>query len=317
MATIPRKEETDFLGANAGAAGVPAFTDVLFISDNHAVLPSGTEQTLAEGTVTGKPDLYEWTDGHLQLVNVEGEGEDLKLVNPCGAVLGAGGGDSATGGATAAISNGGATIVFTTLHSGPTCEEPSRLYERVNGRETVEVSAPQGVVVGPAERGKVYYDGATSDGAKVFFSTVTPLTAGETTQEKKELKLFVYDSEEPENNKLKLVAPGISPVANEGPSRALVISENGSTAYYETGEGIINIVRYDIATGESIHVAAVRGPHGELEPSYTTPNGEFLVFAASVAVHRARHLKKKRVFWVNRVVRVTTRCTGTTPPTEA
>jgi hypothetical protein len=271
---------TKFAGANAGAAGIPSFTDVLFISGDHTLIPSGSERTLAEETVTGKPDLYDWTNGSLRLVNIEGEGEELKLVNPCGAVLGVGGSDSAAGGETSAISNSGSTIVFTTVHSGPTCEEPSRLYERVDDRETVEVSAPQGVVVGPAERGDVYYDGATSDASKVFFSTVTPLTAGETTQEKKALKLFVYNSEEPEGERLKLVATGINPVANEGPSRALVISEDGSTAYYETGEGIMNISRYDIATGESTPVATVHGPGSELEPSYTTPNGKFLVFAA-------------------------------------
>jgi hypothetical protein len=284
VASIPmeyiRSGFTQIAGANLGTVDVPAFTDVLFTSDDHILIPPGSERTLAEETVAGAPDLYEWIDGHLQLVNVEGEGQGLKLVNLCGALSGVGKFDSAAGGATAAISNSGATIIFTTLRSGPTCEEPSRLYERINDQETVEVSAPQGVVVEPAERGNVYYDGATSDGSKVFFSTVTPLTVGETMAEKKEFKLFVYDSEEPEGKKLKLVATGVDPIANEGPSRALVISEDGSTAYYETGEGIIEIVRYDIATGESFPVATAHKPAGEFEPSYTTPNGEFLVFAA-------------------------------------
>jgi hypothetical protein len=284
---------TEFAGANAGAAGIPAFTDVLFISGDHTLIPPGSERALAEETVQGEPDLYNWTDGHLQLVNVEGEGEGLKLVNPCGAVLGVGGSDSAAGGATAAISNSGSTIVFTTLHSGPTCEGPSGLYERVDDRETVEVSAPQGVVVEPAERGDVYYDGATADGSKVFFSTVTPLTAGETVAEKKELKLFVYDSEEPEGKRLKLVAAGIDPVANEGPSRVLVISEDGSTAYYETGEGVMTINRYDTTTGESIPVATVHGPIGQFESSYTTSNGDFLVFAAAGGGTQSATLEEK------------------------
>jgi hypothetical protein len=271
-----------FLGANAGSAGVPAFSHVLFASTDHALLPSGSERTLAEETVAGKPDLYDWTEGQLRLVNVEGEGEgeELKLVNRCGAELGTGVGDSAGGGATNAISNDGSRVIFRTLHSGPTCAEPSRLYMRVNGRETVEVSAPQGVVVEPSERGDVHYDGATSDGTMIFFSTVTPLTAGESVNEKRETKLFEYDTEEPEGKRLKLIAGLAEEGDDEGPSRELVISEDGSTAYYETGSEINPIYRYDIATGVSTPVATVKGPNDPFEPSYATPNGEFLVFAA-------------------------------------
>ncbi len=271
---------TEFLGANAGTASVPAFNHVLFASVDHALLPAGSERTLAEETVEGARELYDWTEGHLKLANVEGEGAQAMLLDRCGAVLGAGGADSAAGGATGAISSDGSTIFFTTPQSGPTCEEPSRLYMRIDNGETVEVSAPQGTVVEPSERGDVYYDGATSDGTKVFFSTVTPLTVGESMEEKKELKLFEYDREEPEGQKLKLVASGMSGTATEGPSEALVISEDGSTAYYEVGSAILSIVRYDLATGESTPVATVSGPTVAYEPSYTTPNGEFLVFAA-------------------------------------
>jgi hypothetical protein len=278
VAEVPYGVRTDFVGANAGVPrGEPAFSQVLFESQNHSLPSAGSERARAEETNAGATELYDFTEGSVRLVNLTSEGT---LLNRCGARLGEGNGDSTGEGTSGAVSADGSRIFFKTLASGPTCEDPSRLYERLNDKETVEVSAPQGVLVGPAERGDVYYDGATADGSKVFFSTVTPLTAGETFQERKELKLFVYDSEEEEGNRLKLIAPGIDPVANEGPYRSLVISEDGSTAYYETGEGIINIFHYDIATGESTFVATVHGPGTENEPSYVTPSGEFLVFAA-------------------------------------
>ncbi len=41
------------------------------------------------------------------------------------------------------------------------------------------------------------YNYATPEGSKVFFNTQTPLTAGETPEEKSENKLFEYDTESP------------------------------------------------------------------------------------------------------------------------
>ncbi len=117
---IPAEDsrETHLLGANAGVPSARAFSDVVFASDDHSLLPP-PEGTLAEETVVGAPDLYEWTDGRLRLVNVEGEGSGLKPLNGCGATLGAGGADPAGDGGADAISADGSRIVFTTEHSGP------------------------------------------------------------------------------------------------------------------------------------------------------------------------------------------------------
>ena len=62
---------------------------------------------------------------------------------------------------------------------------------RVDGRETVEVSAPQGVELNPSERQAVNYDAASADGSEVVFNTGTPLLAGETASEN---KLFIYNT---------------------------------------------------------------------------------------------------------------------------
>ncbi len=270
--TPPTAGGSHFVGANAGTASVPAFSDVLLSSTDHELLLPDAEHTVAEDTVAGAPDLYDWTEGKLRLVNVEGEGSQLKLVDPCGAVLGVGKGDSYGGGGTGAVSADGSKIFFTSPASPEEagCSEPS-LYMRVDGRETVEVSAPQGVKLKPSERHKVTYDGATPDGSRVFFDTTTVLIAGESTED----KLFEYDTEKPEGERLKLIAPGFSGI--QGPSRFLVISEEGSTIYYTANS---SIYRYEIGSGKTSFVATTSSPHYFDESSYTTPNGDFLVFVA-------------------------------------
>ena len=275
---IPPGEEEIFLGANAGTASVPALSHVLFTSTDHVLLPLSAERTVAETAVAGAPDLYEWTDGQLRLVDVEGEGARLKLVDPCGAELGVGRGDSYGGGGTGAVSADGSKIFFRTRP----CEgEPSRLYMRVVGSsEPVEVSAPQGVKLEASERQKVTYDGATPNGSRVFFDTRTPLIAGESTED----KLFEYDTEGPEGERLKLIAAGFS--GTQGPSSSLIVSEDGSTIYY-TASG--SIYRYETGNGQKSFVATPSTPVAFDEPSYTTPDGDFLVF-----VRRLRRSQTRR-----------------------
>ena len=59
---------------------------MLFESNDHQILPEGPERTVAEETEPGEfsYDLYDWTGGALRLVNVEGEGSNVKKLNACG-----------------------------------------------------------------------------------------------------------------------------------------------------------------------------------------------------------------------------------------
>jgi hypothetical protein len=263
VASVPREHRANFLGANEGRAGAPAFSDVLFESNDHALSLSEPEQALAEATVEGAEELYDWTDEHLRLVNVEGEGANVKLVDKCGARLGEGADTAGGAGSTNAISEDGSKIFFTTPHSGASCEGPPRLFVRVNGRETVEVPAPAG--------SPVHYNGATPDGSEVFFTAAD--------------NLFEYDT----------LTGVLTHIASEltagfelkGITPYVVVSEDGSTVYYETEAGVasgfVNIFHYNTRNGETNFVATARGGHFSLlsiEPSYTTPNGAFLVFAA-------------------------------------
>jgi hypothetical protein len=262
--------------ANAGTATVPAFSDVLFRSDDHSLLPPGDpERALAEATIAGAPDLYDWTEGHLRLVNVEGEGAGLKLVNQCGAEAGS---DEANGPTKInAVSEDGSRIFFTTEHSGATCEGPASLYMRVDGRETVEVSAPnEGVELPESERQDAYYDRANADGSEVFFSTEATLTAGVPQERQSHQNLYVYESEAPAGHRLTFV--GVMGTPFSGYYNEFLMSEDGSTAYYETSPD--SIARYEVATGKTTGLPEFGETAIEGEPAYATPNGEYFTFVA-------------------------------------
>jgi hypothetical protein len=283
--SIPRSEgeRTQFLGASSD------FSHVLLDSVDHALLPPGAERIAAEGTDAGAQNLYDWTDGHLQLVNVRKEGA---LVSPCGAGLGEW--QSSTlerdnYGTVNAVSQDGSKIFFISPQpyeasgSEPGCEEPARLYMRANGGEPVEVSAPEpGITLAPSEILPVRYNYATPDGSKVFFNTETALTSDDPS---KANKLFEYDTEAPEGKRLKRIASGVPVSYGVGikAGKGLFFSEDGSTVYVEpdTSGGVEAISRVETSTGKSSVVAASSPSRGASEPSYSTPNGEFFLFTSS------------------------------------
>ena len=277
LASVPNLGEgtdfTGFLGANAGTPGVPAFSDVVFASRDHALLPPGPERKLAEETEAEQFDLYEWTGGGLRLVNVDSEG---RLVNRCGAWLGDR--SKEAGNALNAVSADGSKLFFISPNPNapPACLQP-QLYMRVDGRETVEVSEPEGVRVEPSERALVAYDGASADGSKVFFTTATGLTPGAGTG----FHLYEYDTEAEVGHRLTLIADGVSGIERQWINPYVVASEDGSTVYflgaYEQGVGIF---RYDTATREKSFVAVASETAEAAEPMYATADGGFLLFAS-------------------------------------
>ncbi len=274
VASIPNQDNGELLGSTAD------FSNVLFDTTDHSLL-FGAEGAVAEGTVENAPDLYDWTDGQLQLVNVTTQGS---LVNACGANLGQQEGSGGEGGLNA-VSKDGSKIFFTAPGvdarpglTGPSCKEPIRLYMRTDNRETVELSAPApGVKLEPSEILSVRYNAATPDGSYVFFNTESALTADDAS---KANKLFEYNTA---TGLLKRIASGVERHTGQGPY--FVMSEDGSTVYYETavGNGVKDIYRYDLSTGEPpSFVATIGEPRGSFaEPSYTTPDGRFLLFVAA------------------------------------
>jgi hypothetical protein len=300
MLSVPPEfaKATLFVGANAGAAGVAPFSDVFFVSANHALLPPGPEREAAEETDPELPDLYEWSEGRLRLVNMNSKG---KLLNACGALLGGSPGPTrgeAEGEAINAVSADGSKVLFTSPPKGyslrtsrPECLKP-QLYMRVDGRETVDVSEPEGVSVPPSQRGPVRYLGASSDGSKVYFTTATVLTpaGGEG------YLLYEYDTEAPIGHRLTLIANNLTNLINQTAANpGAVVSEDGSTVYYsgtntleEAGKSVAvqGIWRYDAITKTTSFVAVPARTVREIEYWYTTPDGRFLVFPSSLPAVR-------------------------------
>ncbi len=300
VATTPWQAETSFVGASAD------FSDVLFTSLEHAECPrrarprsgcelplSGAEEEAAvKETDSGAPDLYDWTEGGLRLVNAW----NGRLVNRCGATLGAGIlGQGQNFGTVNAVASDGATIFFTAPYGGtasePGCTEPARLYMRVNGGEPVEVAKPEepGVEVGTVSNplSVVRYNYATPDGSEVFFNTEMALTSDDSS---KVNKLFEYDADEPEGRRLKRIASGVPMESGVGirESEGFFFSEDGSTVYAVSGSsGVQEITRYDTSTGESTHVAHIKAS-SEFKRSYSTPSGEFFLFPSTEVENEPR-----------------------------
>jgi hypothetical protein len=290
VASIPAAEvprgETSFAGANAGVpGGVPPFSAVVLRSPQRALLPPGREREAAEQTRRGRQNLYELADGRVQLVNVDSDGRSL---NPCGAELGHS--SILSGDAVNAVSADGSRVFFTSPQGPglPGCLEPA-LYMRVGGA-TVDASEPEGVSVAPSARGDVLYDGASADGSKVFFTTATALMPS--VDSRPGFKLYEYDTEAPPADRLTLIGNEVAGVETERINPGVVISEDGSTVYYA---GVCDIVthgqsvpvsgicRYETATGKTRFVAVPRETPAANEPSYVTPDGNYLLFASGSA----------------------------------
>ncbi len=285
MATIPRNDVVGNRTELEGASG--DFSDVLMGSVDHSLPLSAGEKAAAEETIAEAKDLYDWSHGHLRLVNFRNSGS---LVNSCGAELGSGAA-AETINTVHAVSEDGSKIFFTSpqrfraLPSEPSCEEPTRLYMRMGESEPVEVSAPE-VELEPSKLKPVRYNYATPDGSKVFFNTETPLT-GETPEEELgglQNKLFEYETEAPEGERLRLVARDVPNAPGVG-SKAYIFSEDGSTVYIFGGP---TFDRYETSTGNLTVLPSAQSSKGANEPAFTTPNGEFLLFTSGGVANEPR-----------------------------
>jgi hypothetical protein len=299
---------------------------------SHVVLQSSDHDLAPEvaGQDKGSLALYEASGGQLRAVNLASDGA---LLNPCGAQLGEGESTLHNGATHNAVSSDGSKIFFTapdpvTSHaSGSTAgcwspnttpqENPPQLYMRLDGKSTVEVSAPDPGVSDPAGPQPAVYVGASADGSKVFFMTTGELTADDTTHAP---ELYEYETEAPAGKQLKRISGGESGGAEGDVDFVGAISSDGSTVYFtafgklaagasaivEQRYGPVNLYRYDTATSKTTYIAQVTADeyplapgqagswHSSLFPSvhsedvalatnadwYTTADGKYLVFGS-------------------------------------
>jgi hypothetical protein len=241
--------ETETAEPEISYAGRSAdFSHVLFETPLKLV-PAGSGQEAGNA-------LYDRVNGHTELVNVNSEGA---LLNTCGATIG---GQRET---YKAVSEDGSRTFFTTPDPGQSfnfevsdCQLPAQLYMREAGR-TVQISKSQRTVPDPAGTQPAYFQEASSDGSKVFFTSTEALTDEAQPGSAASPLLYEYDTA---SGHLKLLTP------NQGttsPSVAGVsaISADGSHVYFVD----------DITTGETSTPTLEMYAEGHITPIASVPLG--------------------------------------------
>jgi hypothetical protein len=273
----------------------------------------GAGVTLLPGETLVAPkfsNLYAVTDAGgssqaLEIVNRANGREGAVLGGVCGARLGGLGAASGApvfnsqgGVASNAISTSGSVIYFTAYPNAPAsgaCQDATagfrRVFKRVAGSETVEVSKSQCSRVSPpaptpckteAElNGDDQYFGASEDGSVVFFTSVRQLTSSD---EDTTSDLYEYDASPPPGKpKLVQVSAGETVGAHTAGSGAKVLgvvdnSGDGSRVYF-VAEGVL--------TGENpvLHRTPVEGQRNlyAYQRDAGHPSGRLVFVGALVA----------------------------------
>ena len=309
---------------------------VVLETQNRELAPGGGARD------AGSDALYEWDGGgecgvettNCKAIDVNDNGTP---VSECGATVGKGGqGDHLSaeqGGTHGAVSSDGSKIFFTApdpgmAENGPGCwnpatqEDPPELYMREDGERTVEISKPEEGVQITAENPLLpaVFVGASSNGSKVFFMTMTELTknaVGHTPE------LYEYETE---SGTLTLISGNVGGTAEGNVDFVGAVSSDGSAVYFaaygDLASGAsplapegqneyapVNLYRYDTRTETTTFITTVDaldypllpkeagtwtnyvfGAHNEGHAEmtaldagsewYATGNGEYLLFGS-------------------------------------
>lgn len=252
VATVPYAQVGQ--GGNGWVAASGDFDKLVLQVEDHALLGHPT------GTTSGS-DLYEYSAGQLRQVNVSSGGS---AIGSCGAriVHGFEGGETGSVSSPHAVSEDGSRIFFKET-PGSNCSEPSHLYVRVNGAETVDV-------------GPYRFFAASADGSKLLVLKVD----GSTTEAE------VYDTQSATLKPLKgLVADSL----DFGAGHSLVSSDL-TTVYVASTRQLTpdapaispelyeaeNLYRYDVGT-ETLSFVAQTTQSAEVRSSL---DGRYLYFVS-------------------------------------
>ncbi|MDW5593515.1 NHL repeat-containing protein [Conexibacter stalactiti] len=240
--------------------------------------------------------LWEQTEsGQLRLVNVDDAGD---LLHETSASVGSGGGSGLESRPLStqkhSISHDGSRIFFLSRAPGSSNSSPARLYVRVDGERTIELSASaQSSPTSPTS--DALFAGASADGTKVFFATSDQLTDDATGPGP---FLYEYDlAEGATSGTLKLIAGLDHPVSTtfvansstESIAQTLV-ADDGSAVYYLSADDGGSVYVYDTVSGVTQLVARGVGavPLAPTSDSLltsigaeTTPDGRYLLFGSS------------------------------------
>jgi hypothetical protein len=195
-----------------------------------------------DGTVEGR-SLYEYrgtAGGEPVLVGVRNEGaapwqagaahlnEGAQLISECGTEYDG-------------MSADGDQVLFT-AHNQEGCTgiqpEASELYARVDGSRTVPISRPSRVDCATCDTSETavpaVFTGASAEGDRVFFATEAKLFAG--VKGETGTNLYEYDFEGPFGDRVKLVAPDVTPITPGGfgqEERVADVAKDGTRVYFQ------------------------------------------------------------------------------------
>lgn len=213
--------------------GSPDLSTLVFSSTSATQFPD-------EQPLNGASNLYEVSDAGtdaaaVSLVNRDGGGI---IGGACGATLGS------TSLKTNAVSADGSVVYFSARPEAPatgSCDttKPLRIFKRVEGLSTVEVSSCAKTAPGNCSGGDDLYLGASANGTKVFFSTSRQLTDSDADSTS---DLYLYDSAPPagEPNLVQVSAgelvPGAPPAHEVGKGAEVLglvdLAMDGSRVYF-------------------------------------------------------------------------------------
>jgi hypothetical protein len=145
----------EFGSEEGGWVGASEALDTLVVHAAAHLLPSDAGRT--EGH-----SIYEFTGSTLRQVDVDSGGA---LLSACGSLASAEG-----------VSRSGERIFFTNPAPDASCVEPSRVYLRIGGASTIEVSASQCDRPDCSAEQPVTFVGATPSGSSAFLVTAQQLT---------------------------------------------------------------------------------------------------------------------------------------------
>ena len=247
VASIPGKDRLE--GTDGWVASSEDFSKLILEVADHTLLGHPT------GTSSGN-DLYEYAAGQLRQVNVMGSGS---AISSCGAVIvhGREGGQGGVISSPRAVSMDGSRVFFEQV-PGSDCGEPSHLYVRVDGSETVDIGAYR-------------FLAANADGSRVLLVK----RAGEARE------VMFYDGE------TKTVKPLQGFVVGEE-LEAPLVSADLSTVYFSSSEqltpeapalapgGEADLYRYDVGSETLSFVAQTAGSN--LSEEHASPEGRYFYF---------------------------------------
>jgi hypothetical protein len=255
---------------------------------SHVILSSPTQLTETPAPA-GSEGLYEWSVGHLQLIDVLPKGEEGPAI-----LAGSASGSASTNEATGvrhAVSDNGERVIMEggkiTKEGSPTSS--NGLYLRdVGAGETIRLDVVQGGT-GPSEG--VRYATASSDASRIFFLDTGHLTAKSSASGE---DLYEYDVNAPVGSRLADLSVDQNAGEAAGVRAVIGASEDGSYVHFMASgvlapgakAGQLNLyVRHEGATKL---VAALGGEDGLFYADRlfgrVSPNGEWLAFTSNASL---------------------------------